>query len=208
MSKPLELLRKVNQLAKVHYSNEHSSHVDFLSACHKALAAYFTEYFKDEENDSFIFSALSFSNNDALHHIDENVDEIKDRSYIFNEESVCNWEGLKRALRNYKSQVLNEEMISITKILLDKNSTTPYKDLFFVTEDYSSNIIDESIIFKYHLEQFNISEEVYCHINRSSLDLFFSEYGGNGPTTPYDRYVWNHHKLAEEYKNHNQMSSF
>ena len=208
MSKPLELLRTVNNLAKVHYSNEHSRHVDFLSACHNALAAYFKEYFKGEENDSFIFSALSFSNNDTLHHIDENVDDNNDRSYIFNEESVCNWEGLKMALKNYKSQVLKGEMISITKILLGKNSSPSHKDLFFVTEEYSSDVSDSSIIFQYHLEQFIYSEEEYCRTNRIKLDSFYSVYGGNEPTNVYDRYVWNHHKLAEEYKNHNPGKAF
>lgn len=208
MNKPLDIFREVNRLAKVHYSNEQSSHLVFLSACHKVLAKYFEEYFKGEKNDGFIFSALSFSNNGVLHHIDENDDESKDTSYLFNENSVNDWEKLKQELRTYKNQVANDEMISITKILLDKNKTNPFKDLFFVTNNYPKDVIDNSIIFEYKLTDFNASEEIYCNSNKSQLDSFYSEYGSSEATNPYCRYVYNHHKLAEVYKSHNPNKGF
>lgn len=208
MNKPLDIFREVNRLAKVHYSNEQSSHLVFLSACHKVLAKYFEEYFKGEKSDGFIFSALSFSNNGVLHHIDENDDESKDTSYLFNENSVNDWEKLKQELRTYKNQVANDEMISITKILLDKNKTNPFKDLFFVTNNYPKDVIDNSIIFEYKLTDFNASEEIYCNSNKSQLNSFYSEYGSNGATNPYCRYVYNHHKLAEVYKSHNPDKGF
>ena len=97
MSKQLKIFRKVNELAEHHYKNQQSSHIDFLSDCHKALAKYFEEYF----GDGFIFSALSFSKNNQLHY----VDEVIDNRYIFNKNRVKNWNELSDLFKKYIGEV-------------------------------------------------------------------------------------------------------
>lgn len=211
MDKPLEIFRKVNELADAHYTNEQSRHVDFLSACHKALAEYFEEYFKD----GFIFSALSFSKNNELHY----VDEATDNGYIFNKGSVKNWEELSALFTEYIKEVSDKEIISITKILLNKNNTAARKDLFFTCcanckyqIDILSNGNEENTkVFEYQLGTFNDDKESYYNSNRTKLDKFHEAFSNGSYEQSkglYDKYIWDYHQLADKYKTGNDKSDF
>lgn len=208
MNKQLQIFRKINELAEHLYTNEQSSHVEFLSDCHKALAKYFEEYFGDK----FIFSALSFSKDDKLHY----VDEATDNGYIFNK-SVKNWEQLSRLFTKYIKEVSDNEIISITKILLDKNNTAVRKDLFFTCCEnckYDSEIIgngQDAKVFEHELGIFNEEKETYYKTNRTKLDKFYEAFSHRSyeqNKNLYDRYIWDYHELAQTYKTANNKSDF
>ena len=195
MSELLRIFRKINVLAEHHYTNERSSHVEFLSDCHKALAKYFEEYFEDR----FIFSALSFSKDDKLHY----VDEATDNGYIFNKSYVKNWSELSGLFTKYIKEASDDEpqIISITKILLDKNNTAARKDLFFTccaNCKYENEILvtdseEDTRVFEHQLGVFNEDKGSYYEANRTKLDKFyevFSKGSYEQNQNLYDKYIW------------------
>ena len=198
MSSHLDIFREINTLAARYYTEWQSDHINFLSACHRALGNYFSSYFKE----TFIFSALSYSKKDHLHFVDEQLNH----GYVFNQKNVSNWQDLRDTLGEYILEVSSMKMISITKILLDKSNTTICKDLFFNCCSgikYPVDILGSSI-FEYTLENFSDDDQTYYRSNRLQLDNFrntFSNKGVSSLGSPlYDRYVWNHHRLAQCYR--------
>lgn len=207
MGNMLEIFRKVNEITETYYGHQQRDHSAFLSECHKELSSHFIRYFN---NDTFIFSALSYSVNNMLHHVDEHKEQDKDKSYLFNKKQVKGWQILKHELREYKKQVKKGEMISMTKLLLDKINI-PLKDLFFICSEsvhYSQDIINEKI-FEYALKNFNLDKEIYRITNHNELNRFYKSYKNeSNDWNAYVKYVWNHHKLAELYKSHNENKDF
>jgi hypothetical protein len=201
VSNQIKIFREINILAGLNYKSEQNNHVEFLSSCHRELA----EYFKNLFGDSFIFSALSYASGNMLHHIDEE----NNNSYIFNENFVKSHLELKSELQNYKGEIANGESISMTKILLNKNRKS-YKDLFFInTNDTLKEKDDSESIFKYLLLNFNNNKVLYYKNNRATLDSFYDEFFNDYDNKDlYDKYVWNHHKLANLYKLSNDNKDF
>jgi len=211
MSKQLEIFRRVNELAERHYKNQQSGHVEFLSDCHKALAKYFEEYFGGE----FIFSALSFSKNNQLHYVDEAINN----GYIFNKNSVANWNKLSELFTKYINEVSDNKLISLTKILLDEKNSSVRKDLFFTCCSdckYDTAILgngdEENIkVFEHVLGTFNEDKESYYNANRNKLDKFYEAYSSGSyeqNKNLYDRYIWDYHELSHTYKTANNKSDF
>jgi hypothetical protein len=193
----LDTFRKINDSAiKFYFNKTDFNHDEFLSECLGHLKV----YFEITLGDSFVYTVISFTKNQKLSFVGEAKGEVF-KGHKFSKTLRDNQkEELFKLLEGYINEANESKIISLTKILLEKQTK---KDVVinFKKDTYSEEILNDKIK-EIHLFDNNDHdvEEAFNSCFKEKIENFQNEFPSPSSNLDlYLKYFLNYHSLSNQY---------